>query len=421
MSENPAPPLMPSGEPHTLDERKFALEVRKFELELERFHREKTASPLRDLLNKNLGVVITAMIGVATVVVSALQLEISRNSNEAQLKLSRETSTAQLELEKSKANAQRDQEDRKFQFAVASLLLEKQNEIITEDVTHIYYLRDVVMTALPTDISLRITRKMADNASDDIRRSAWNDGYVKIKLNEAPQPPVVASSTNTAAPTITVDVVLSKFDFSGVSDARTRIGDVLQQAAQYHLNDDHSLSVLLAFILRETGNFRYLSENLSMSASRIASVWPSRFKNASDAAPFANDPEALSNKIYAGRLGNSDPGDGWKYRGRGYLGTTGKESYRKSGALIGVDLVENPDRLLESKLAAQEAFATFAQLEKPMTVEGVVRRMNGGFFGLAEVQANYEKLAAGAPKVTEGLKNVAEPQGSYSQPGSNVQ
>ena len=83
--------------------------------------------------------------------------------------------------------------------------------------------------------------------------------------------------------------------------------------------------------------------------------------------------------------------------------TTGRTNYARSSTLTGVDLVANPDRLGESKIAAAEIVAVFATLPKPTTVEAAVRRVNGGLYGLAGVQAIYEKIAPGATKVTQGL------------------
>ena len=70
---------------------------------------------------------------------------------------------------------------------------------------------------------------------------------------------------------------------------------------------------------------------------------------------------------------------------------------------MGVDLVANPDLLLDSRVAAREAAATFAQFSAPITVEGAVRKLSGGWIGLSNVQSIFEKLATETPRATEGL------------------
>jgi predicted chitinase len=67
---------------------------------------------------------------------------------------------------------------------------------------------------------------------------------------------------------------------------------------------------------------------------------------------------AFFDTVYGGMLGNDQPGDGWKYRGRGYNGITGKGQYAKYGKILGVDLVSNPDLLNDPRIAA-EALALY--------------------------------------------------------------
>ncbi len=88
----------------------------------------------------------------------------------------------------------------------------------------------------------------------------------------------------------------------------------------------------MAQILHESGAFTILDENMNYTAKRMMQVWPSRFKTLASAQPFANNPEKLANKVYGGRMGNVDPGDGWKYHGRGLLQLTGRGILQKTRA-----------------------------------------------------------------------------------------
>lgn len=116
------------------------------------------------------------------------------------------------------------------------------------------------------------------------------------------------------------------------------------------------LAYILATPYHEVGStFAPIRENLNYStAARIRAVWPSRFKSAAAAAPYVRNPQKLANFVYGGRadLGNTEPNDGWVYRGGGYPQTTGRGNYRRSGQLVGVDLVSSPERILEPRIAA---------------------------------------------------------------------
>lgn len=128
---------------------------------------------------------------------------------------------------------------------------------------------------------------------------------------------------------------------------------IIDEAAKVNLPLKH-LAYVLATPYHEVGSsFVPKAENLNYtSAARIREVWPSRFKTAATAKPFVRNPQGLANKVYGGRLGNTGPNDGWDYRGRGYPQTTGKANYEQSGKIVGVDLVTNPERMLEPRIAA---------------------------------------------------------------------
>jgi len=146
----------------------------------------------------------------------------------------------------------------------------------------------------------------------------------------------------------------------------------------------------------ESANFTRLQENLNYSAQRLTQVWPSRFPNVSMAEPYANNPEKLANFVYAGRMGNLQDGDGWKFHGRGLIQLTGRENYANCGSGIGVDLIDNPDLLLTPKYAALSAGWFWNKkglntLADSQEYGAMTRRINSGLTGLDERIAKITK------------------------------
>jgi putative chitinase len=150
---------------------------------------------------------------------------------------------------------------------------------------------------------------------------------------------------------------------------------------------DDDLRNFLAQIIHESAGLTRLDENLNYSAKRMTEVWPSRFPTIEAAEPYARNPEALANKTYGGRMGNTKPGDGWKFRGRSPIMITGYNNYAKVGRLVGQDLtvmpelLEQPHYALEACIAWWEDAISDDMLGDP---ERVCRRVNGGLIGLAE-------------------------------------
>lgn len=112
---------------------------------------------------------------------------------------------------------------------------------------------------------------------------------------------------------------------------------------------------IVAFIAQtahESAGYSAFSENLNYSAQALLKTWPARFTQES-AATYARQPEKIANHVYASRLGNGDEtsGDGWKYRGRGVIQTTGRSNYKACGVGLNLDLVAFPE-LLEQPLNA---------------------------------------------------------------------
>lgn len=127
--------------------------------------------------------------------------------------------------------------------------------------------------------------------------------------------------------------------------------DAILDEAEHRGTPLAHLAAILAESHHETGGqMQPVSENLNYSAKRLTEVWPSRFPTIAAAAPYANNPRKLANKVYGGRLGNADPGDGWLYRGRGLAQITGKANYAKFG------LAGAPDKAGEMASAVRILF-----------------------------------------------------------------
>jgi len=149
---------------------------------------------------------------------------------------------------------------------------------------------------------------------------------------------------------------------------------------------DEDLSAFLGQILHESDGLTRLEENLSYSAERLTVVWPNRFPTKADAQPYARNPEALANRVYGGRMGNTEPGDGWKYRGRGPLQITGRDNYRAVGEIMGQDLEGMPELLEQPRFALEACIAWWEDRipdELLGAPEKTTRRVNGGLIGLA--------------------------------------
>lgn len=155
-------------------------------------------------------------------------------------------------------------------------------------------------------------------------------------------------------------------------------------------------AAFLAQISHESGRLLRLEENLNYSAERLIAVWPSRFRTLEAAQPFARNPEALANNVYGNRMGNTLPGDGWRYRGRGLKQLTGKNNYAAYSLAADNEALTKPDILLQPHFAADSAgWFWHANSCNPLADrrdwQGLTRRINGGTVGLADRIAATER------------------------------
>lgn len=196
--------------------------------------------------------------------------------------------------------------------------------------------------------------------------------------------------------------------FAPACDAVTTHGALSAAAEEFAITDPAELAMWLAQLSVESGGFVRLEENLSYSAERLVAVWPKRFPNLAVATPYMHNPRALAEKVYGGRadLGNNEIGDGWRFRGRGYIQTTGRANYGLTGAGLDLDLVTDPDQLSHPAVAARAAAFYWTHhdlgpLARAGDIVAVTRAINGGLIGLADRQAAYMRIRAilGEPHV----------------------
>jgi putative chitinase len=151
-----------------------------------------------------------------------------------------------------------------------------------------------------------------------------------------------------------------------LSSSKILIGKEINELIPQALQEKYKLTLpglamFLAQCDHESQGFSQLEENLNYSANRLLAIFPKYFTE-NTVSNYANNPERIGNYVYANRMGNGslDSGDGYRYRGRGYLQLTGKDNYKRCGTAIDVDLVNNPNILLLQEYALQSALWYFA-------------------------------------------------------------
>ncbi len=203
---------------------------------------------------------------------------------------------------------------------------------------------------------------------------------------------------------------------TGLCAAITRSAPVV--FAAYGLDTPLLVAHVMAQISHECGAGREVVENLNYTAARMMQVWPARFPTPASAQPYADNPRALANKVYNGRMGNvvgSD--DGWNFRGRGAVQTTGREGYRRLAALTGLDLIGSPDLVNDPQHFLECGVADFIlcgclPLAKADNLVGVTKRLNGGTVGLAAREqwlAQWKAALRDVPIVVAGEPSAPVP------------
>jgi putative chitinase len=219
-----------------------------------------------------------------------------------------------------------------------------------------------------------------------VGNTTWNK-IMGITEAEAPAAPVVVSTPVASVGGLKLDKLKGH-----IPDAV--IAMIPDTAAKFEINTPLRLAHFLAQCGHESGGFKATQENLNYSAKGLAGIFKKYFPTEAAAAPYARQPQKIASKVYGGRMGNGpeSTGEGYKFRGRGYIQLTGKENYTAFGKSIGEDMVANPD-MVASTYALLSAAWFFSKngLHKiadegasDIVVTKITKRVNGGTIGLSD-------------------------------------
>jgi len=171
------------------------------------------------------------------------------------------------------------------------------------------------------------------------------------------------------------------------------IAQIPETAAKFNITTPLRLAHFLSQCGHESGGFKAISENLNYSVDGLKRTFGKYFPG-DLATSYARQPEKIASRVYGARMGNGDEstGEGYKFRGRGYIQLTGKANYAKFAQFIGEDTVTNPDLIATKYPLASAAFffdsnKLWSICDKgadEATVTAVTKRVNGGTNGLSD-------------------------------------
>lgn len=164
------------------------------------------------------------------------------------------------------------------------------------------------------------------------------------------------------------------------------VGELESSMAEFGIVGRLDQCAFIANVAHESGQLRYLGENLNYSADALLSTWPSHFDLAS-AAAYARQPERIANRVYANRGGNSNEasGDGWAYRGAGAIEVTFHDNHLACAQHFGRTLADIGPwlRTLEGALRSAGWFWQMRHLSDQSDFDAICDIVNIGHHTIA--------------------------------------
>jgi len=174
---------------------------------------------------------------------------------------------------------------------------------------------------------------------------------------------------------------------------------------KYNINTENRIAGFMAQCAHESMDFTRLEENLNYKEETLLKIFPRYFgEGKRNAAEYARNPEKIANYVYmdefrSSKMGNTQPGDGWRFRGRGIKQLTGRDNYTAFAKTVG-KTAEEAAAYLETKQGAFESACWFwktnniEQYADADDITGMTKRINGGTIGIEDRTARYSRAKA---------------------------
>lgn len=188
--------------------------------------------------------------------------------------------------------------------------------------------------------------------------------------------------------------------------AKQRKNIILQALSDYGIKTDYTKEAILAINKKESEYTPSVEVSYkNTSPARIRAVFGSRLKGLSDDQinNLKKNDDAFFDFIYGKINGNSQPGDGYKYRGRGFNQITGRANYKQVGDGIGVDLINHPELLENVDVAAAANAFFYKNAFLQSAVKNTVRRKYNNSSGDIDGFRNPEDAYNAMFHITAGI------------------
>jgi putative chitinase len=178
----------------------------------------------------------------------------------------------------------------------------------------------------------------------------------------------------------------------------SQIPEVMEK---FQINTPLRLCHFLAQCGHESNNFKATQENLNYSAKGLLGIFKKYFPTEARALEYERKPEKIANLVYGGRMGNGPEasGDGFRYRGRGFIQLTGKDNYSAFNKSVAEDVVANPDLVATKYPLLSAAWywnsrnlnASADKGDTEAVVTDITKKVNGGTIGLADRLKHFKE------------------------------